>query len=147
MEAICGVGKYEYGSKEVDKHCIHDGVAIQALLDVHVACTEQSKELHDELFELKIVEYWRVLRLIKNECEIRIIDNLLDFIYVLLVVAIVNFEAEFEVLIVEDPNVGLYVILKDLYDSWRLKQIMIKEGRQVGSIDEQGLTILHSKIL
>jgi hypothetical protein len=57
METICGVSQYEDGSKEVDKNCIHNGVAIQTLLDIHVACTEQSKEFHDELFELKIVEY------------------------------------------------------------------------------------------
>jgi hypothetical protein len=99
------------------------------------------------LFELKIVEDGGVFGLIKYKGEIGVIDDFLNFIDVLFIVTVVNFEAKFKVLIVEDSNVGLDVILKDLHYSRWLKQIMIEELRQVCSIDEQSTSILYSKIL
>lgn len=147
MKTICRVSEYEDGPKEVDKHCIHYWVTIQAFLDIYIASTQKSKKFHDQLFELKIVEDGGVFGLIKYKSKIDVIDDFLNFIDVLFKVTVLNFEAELEVLIVENSNISLQVILKDLHYSRWLKQIIIEELRQVCSVHEQTTAILYLKIL
>ena len=136
MQTICWIGKNEYCSKEVDQHSIHYGIAIQALLNVSIATSKNSKELHDKLLELKIVEYWRVLGVVKHKGKVSIVDNLLYFINVLLVIAVIHLKAELQILIVKDSNIGLDVVLKYFYHSRWLKQIVVEERRKIRSVDE-----------
>jgi hypothetical protein len=136
MQTICWIGKYEYCAEEVDQHSVHYGIAIQALLNVGISTSKDSKKLHDKLFELKVIEYWRVFGVVKHKGEISIVDNLLYFIYVLLVITVIDFKAELQILIVKNSNIGLYVVLEYFYDSRWLKQIVVEERRQYRSVYE-----------
>lgn len=120
MEALCGVGEDEDRPEEVDEDCVHDGYAAETGLDAVSAIAQQPKELHDELFELHVIEDTGIIGLIKQKAKVRIIDDILNLPDVLLVIAILSLEAQLEVLIVEDSDVGLHIVLEELDYSRRL---------------------------
>lgn len=120
MQALCGVGEDEDRPEEVDEDCVHDGYAAETGLDAVSAIAQQSKELHDELFELHVIEDTRIIGLIKQKAKVRIIDDILNLPDILLVVAILSLEAQLEILIVEDADVGLHIVLEELDYSCRL---------------------------
>lgn len=136
MQTVCWIGKDEYCTEEVDEHSVHYGIAVQTLLNVGIAGSKNSKKLHDKLFELKIVEQWRVFGVVEHKGEIGIVDNLLYLINVLLVITVIDFKAQLQILIVKHSNIGLYVVLKYFYHSRWLKQVVVEERRQIRSVHE-----------
>lgn len=93
VKALGSVGKNKDRPKEVDEDCVHYGNAAETGLDAVITVAEQAEELHDKLLELHIIEDRRIFRLIKEKAEVRIIDDILNLAYVLLVVAILRLEA------------------------------------------------------
>lgn len=64
------------------------------------------------MFELQIVE-GLIFALLEDHAKLRVVNDLFDFLDVVLIVAISNLKAQFEILIVKHSNVGLRIILKD----------------------------------
>lgn len=82
--------------------------------------SQNTKEFHDQTLGLRIIEDgWIIIR-IEDELEIRIVDDLLNLANVQVIVNIFQFEAQLEVLIIEDANLCLRVIFENLYNSCRV---------------------------
>lgn len=128
VETLCGVGEDENRPEEIDEDCVHDGYAVETGLDAVGAIAQQPKELHDQLFELHVIEDTRIIGLIKQKAKVRIIDDILNLPDVLLVIAILSLEAQLQILIVEDSDVGLHIVLEELDYSSGLDQVVIEEG-------------------
>jgi hypothetical protein len=61
VEIVCHIGEDEYRAKEVDENCVNEGVGIETGLDICFSLSKKSEELHNKLFELKIVKDARIL--------------------------------------------------------------------------------------
>jgi hypothetical protein len=78
IQSICLTSKYQQGPKEINEHSIHNRIVIDRFLDFDPSLSQNSKELHDQLFELEIIEYLRIIFLIEHKLEVLIVDDLLD---------------------------------------------------------------------
>lgn len=140
-------GKNQKGSEKVDENSVHDRVAVDSRIDVGVAVAKYPKKLHDKVFELQIAEKRRVIILIEDELEGLVVDDLLYFVDVGLVVDVVQLEAEFQVLIIEDADVGLRVIVEAFdHASW-VYEVVVEKLRQRLGLGEQSLVIVARELL
>lgn len=86
-----------------------------------------------------VVEDLRVILLVEDELECRVIDELLDLLDQGFRVGVTGFKAEFQVLVVEDTNMSLGIILKDLDNSIGVNQVFVEEGREISGSPESVL--------
>ena len=140
------VGEDEDRSEEIDEDSVHDGDAAETSLDAVSAIAQQPEELHDQLFELHVVEDGGIVGLIEEEAKVGVVDDVLDLADVLLVVAILGLEAQLEILIVEDSDVGLHVVLEQLDHSCGLDEVVIEEGGKSGGVGEDRSGVVDGKI-
>ncbi len=78
MKWISFANKYENGPKEIDEDSINNRIIIDGLLYSNSSLPKYSKELHDEMFELKIIENLRIIVLLKYELKLFVVYYLLD---------------------------------------------------------------------
>lgn len=114
VQSIRGVGEYENGPEEIYEDGVYDGIGVEADLDTGHAFSQEAEKLHDELLELQVIEDGAILAFLKDEGEVGIVDDILNLPDVLLVVAVSHLEAQLQVLIVENADVGLRVSAEDL---------------------------------
>lgn len=93
VKGISGVGEYEYGPEEIDEDGVYDGVGVETVLDTSHTFSQEAEKLHDELFELKVIEDGDVFSILKDEGEVGIVDDILNLPNILLVVAVSHLEA------------------------------------------------------
>jgi hypothetical protein len=99
---------------------IHNWERIKSLEYISVFLHKKPKKLHDEAFCLGIIIDGWIIRWRKDELKVWVVDDIFDFVYVGIVVYVFWLEAELEILIVEDADMGLRIILECLYDSSRI---------------------------
>ena len=78
---------------------------------------------------MRIIEDASIVIGVENELKIWIIDNLLDFVYVKVVIDIFQLEAKLEILIVKDANLRLRIVAEIFDHPCRIDQICIKKWR------------------
>lgn len=123
-------------AEEVDQNGIHNGILLQRLKYARLPLTKQSKELHDQTLSLRVIEYTGVIVGSEDELKGRIVDDLLDLPNVQIIVDIIELEAKFEVLIVKDPNLCLWIIFEDLDYSSGIDEVGLEEGGQHACVGE-----------
>lgn len=129
IEGVSAASKNEQRPKKINENRIHYGVVIDSFLYPNSSLPQYAEKLHDELFELEVVEYLWVIFFVEHELELVIIDQFFDLAYVPFEVYIFQFEAELEVLIIEDSDVGLRIIAEMLdYARW-VYEVILEEDR------------------
>lgn len=98
--------------------------------------SENPKKLHYQAFGLNVIEYSSIIVLIEDEIKCRVIYNLLDFAYVQVIVDVLKFKAELQILIVKDSNVSLGIIFESLNNSCAINQVGLKKRGQIFTVWE-----------
>ena len=90
IQGISDASEDDEASKEVYENGVHDGVSAERFQDIEVAFSQNSKELHDEALGLIVIEDAGVVVLVKDEVELWIINNVLEFADVHVVVHVLQ---------------------------------------------------------
>jgi hypothetical protein len=130
VQGVSDIRENEEASEEMNKYFVENGVFGQCLEDGLAAVSQYAEELHDEALGLRIIEDGRVVEGEEDELEIGVVDDLLNFADVQVVVDVFEFEAELQVLIVEDADLRLRVVEEDLNHSGRVDKIGLEEDGQ-----------------
>ena len=109
---------------------IHNGVGVDRLQNSGLSCTEHPKELRYETFGLSVIEYRRVVFLVENELEGRVVDQLLNLLDEAVRVGVTHLEAQLQVLVVKNTDVSLRILRKHFDYSCRVHQVLVEEGWQ-----------------
>jgi hypothetical protein len=136
IQCVSASSEDEQRPEEIDEDGVHDGVVVDGILNADSALSEHSEELHDELLELQVIEDLGVVLLIEHELKLVVVDELLNLPNVAFKVNVFEFEAELQVLVVEDSDVGLRVIAEVLDHSGRIDEVVLEEERQGVSVTE-----------
>lgn len=102
------------------KNFIHNWKRIKGSQYISVILYQKSEKFHDEAFCLGIIIDGWIIWWREDELKVGVVDDIFDFVYVGIVVYVFWLEAELEILIVEDADMGLGIILECLYDSSRI---------------------------
>jgi hypothetical protein len=117
IQSVGSSSEYEQRSEEIDEDSVHNRVIIDGFLYHQTTLTQYSEKFHDELFKLKIIENLWIIFFIEHELKSLVIDYFLDLSNVGLKINVLEFEAQFEVLIIEDSNIGLRIIREVFHNS------------------------------
>lgn len=99
------------------------------------------------MFELQITEKRRIIIFIEDELEAVIIDDLLYFADVGLIVDVIQLKAEFEVLIIEDADIGLRVIVENFDHPGWVYEVVVEKRRQSCGLSEEELGFVAGELL
>ena len=99
---------------------IHNWIGIDSIKDCTFCRAEFSEELRDKCFCLSVIEDGLIIFLIEVKFEVRVIDQLLNFLNKFFRFGAVDLEAYFQVLIVEDSDVSLWIFKKYFDNSVRV---------------------------
>lgn len=119
--------QYQDRSIKVDHNRIHDRKPTEGIFNCGGAIAKNSEELSQQIFELSVAEDLRIVVLVENKFEIFVVDDLFDTVDVVLVIYAFQLETEFEVLIVEDSDVGLRVIFEYFDHSCRVEKVVFEK--------------------
>jgi len=127
VQGFALVHEDEEGSEEVNHNDVHNGVFVQGLHDSGLNRAELTKEFGDEGFGLSVIEEWGVIFLEEVEFEVGVVNQFFYLLDELLWFWTVDFEADLQVLIVEDTDVTLRVVEERLDYAIGVDQILGEE--------------------
>ncbi len=127
------------GPEKVNHYCVHDRVAIDGIQHSRLSRTQHSEKLRYEALGLGVVEDLRVVLLVEDELECRVIDKFLYLLDQGFGVGVIYFKAELQVLVVEDTDMSLGIILEDLDNTIGVNQVLVEEGREISRSPESVL--------
>ena len=90
---ICFACEYQDGSEEKDEDSVHEGVLVERGFNIIQFLYDDSKKLHNQLFELQIIKKFWILILIEDKFEIVVIQYFLNFVDMLVVILVLHLEA------------------------------------------------------
>lgn len=121
----------------MDEDVIHDGILVECGLNVELSFSQYAEELHDETDGLHVVEDSGIVVGVEDEVEVGV-DDFFEFVDVVIVVDVFEFEAEFEVLVVEDADVALGIVDEGLDHASRAEEVGVEEFGEGGGFVEDG---------
>ena len=116
---------------------VHYRVRVYRLQYCTVTRTQLSEELRNESLRLGVIEQRRVVLLVEDKLECRIVYQLLNLLDQFLGFGTVQFETQLQVLIVENTQMRLWVVLEDFDDSGGVDQVLLEEfGEMLGRLED-----------
>lgn len=76
---------------------------------------------------MQITEQKWVIVLVEDEFEAFIIDDFFDFVDIELIVDVIEFETELEILVVKDSNICLRIVGKNFDHTGSIYKVMLKK--------------------
>lgn len=76
---------------------------------------------------MQITEQKWVIVLVEDEFEAFIIDDFFDFVDIELIVDVIEFETELEILVVKDSNICLWIVGKNFDHTGSIYKVMLKK--------------------
>jgi hypothetical protein len=116
IESAAVVCYQQYASKEDDHQFMDNWVLPEPLLYCHLALPHLLQELSHQLFHLSAAKPEAILTTEprRSQFELGIVEDVIDLLEVLLVVAILTLEDQLQQLEVEDGLVSMWIVLEDL---------------------------------
>ena len=96
---------------------------------------------------MHVAKNLRIVVLVEDKLEIFVVDDLFDAVDVPFEVYALEVEAQFEVLVIEDSYVGLWVVLEYFDHSGRIDQVVLEEIGKGARFRKERLRVGRGKIV